>query len=141
MRVVAGIVVWVILLTSLAGCSKPVGQVTGKVTLKGEPVAGADVMFQSVAEANDQFFGNSGEGGAYAVSYREYKGLPVGSYRVVVTRFTQTDGKSLPGGEQGRVLKTTGNVAKKAYQFEKEIAAGDNTLDFELTQGKVVAAD
>lgn len=131
--------VMVLVLTAgVAGCGPGVGRVTGRITLKGEPVVWADLRFESASTPAGEFFGLITDDGTYAVSYRELKGLPIGSYRVTVTRYTQPDGKPLPAGEAGRVAKSSGKVGKTAYQFEKEIVAGTNAIDLELSDGKAV---
>jgi hypothetical protein len=127
------------LLLVLTGCAAPVGRVTGKVTWKGQPVAGAELAFHPEKDPTDHFSGLCGDDGTYRVTYRTGNGLPPGRYRVVVTRFLTSDGKPVPAGEPGEVLKTAGRAVKKSYAFEKEVAAGENPVDFELTQGKEVA--
>lgn len=138
------VAVWAVVVVSLgglAGCGAPVGQVSGKITNKGEPVAGAEFMFASVADPGSQFFGLSVEGGNLAMTYRELKGLPVGKYTVSITQIAQQDGKALPGGEEGRILKSSAKTTKKVYVFDADIAEGGNTLTFELTQAKEVRSE
>lgn len=118
-----------------AGCGDPVATVSGRVTLKGEPVADAALAFQPTAEGADPFPGGTRETGAYHVTYRGADGMPPGKYRVTVTRYTLRGGKPLPAGEAGAAVKGDGKALAEIYAFEKDIAPGPNTLDFELTQG------
>lgn len=58
--------------------------VAGVVTLAGEPLAGAEVMFDSAD--GPRGFGVSDEAGRFTVTTRQYgSGLPAGEYRVFVT--------------------------------------------------------
>ena len=85
----------------LAGCGTPSGQVSGKVTFKDQPAAGAELKFESASNAEEQFFGIAGDDGAYALSYRTLDGLPPGRYVVTITHFTLPGGRPLPSGEEG----------------------------------------
>lgn len=120
----------------LVGCGQPVGQPAGKVTWKTQPAAGADLTFQSEKDATLQFFGRSGDDGRYQVSYRTYKGVPVGRYKVTVAWQFLPGGKPLPGGEAGNLLRNSGKAIKKGFVFEADVAAGASTLDLELSQAK-----
>lgn len=130
---------WLGVFLCLSGCGSSVGKATGRITLGGKPVAGAEIVFTSAANENQEFFGLAGDDGNYQVSYRELRGLPVGHYRVTVSRYTLPNGKPLPEGEAGEVLKSDGRAAKQTYVFEKDIGAGSNTVDFELNEGKKVS--
>lgn len=120
----------------LAGCGVPVGQPTGKVTWKGQPASGADLTFQSETDPALQFFGRSGDDGGYQVSYRTYKGVPVGRYKVTVAWHFLPGGKPLPGGEAGAVLRNSGKALKQGFVFEADVPAGASTHHFELSRAK-----
>lgn len=124
------------LLFFAAGCGASVGTVGGKVTLKTKPVTTGEVVFRSKVEGVDAFFGEITADGTYHVSYRTKAGLPTGKYEVAITHYTQLNGKPLPDGEKGVVLRNEGRVRKNLYVFEKDIAAGKNEIDFELSQGE-----
>ena len=63
--------------------------VEGVVTLEGEPLADAEVMFDSAD--GPRGFGVSDEAGRFTVTTRQYgAGLPAGSYRVFVTGSEKT---------------------------------------------------
>lgn len=123
-------------LLGLAGCGTPTGQVTGKVFWNQKPVPRAELLFEATADAQLQFFGNSDEEGKYHVSYRTFKGLPVGRYKVTITNYTLPGGKPLPEGEKGRVLIDGGKAVQTAFTFEENISQGMQTLDFELSRGQ-----
>ena len=120
----------------LVGCGSPSGRATGKVTFQSRPVAGAELVFQSEANPDDRCFGVSDDGGAYHLSYGPRGGLAVGRHQVTIVRYTLPGGKPLPAGEAGDALKDDGKAVKQAFVFEKDIAAGTNTVDFDLAKGK-----
>lgn len=123
----------------LSGCgASPTGQVTGTVILYQKPVAGAELVFEAVDNPHEQYFGASGDDGQYRVSYRTKKGLPVGTYKVTVTRYSLPEGRPFPTGEEGAVLRSQGVGIKKSFAFETPIVAGPNTVDFVLTSGQEV---
>ena len=77
----------------LAGCTGggvPAGPdpvpVEGTVTLDGEPLAGASVMFGGEA------FGETDANGRYVLSKGDKKGVPPGGYSVVIEKWLTPDG-------------------------------------------------
>lgn len=120
------------LLVALGGCGGAVGQPTGKIVWNGQPVAGAELMFESDRDAALQFFGRSGDDGVYQLSYRTFKGVPVGHYKVTVTGTFLPGGKPLPTGEAGVALRSSGKAARRAFLFERDVAAGSSTIDLDL---------
>jgi hypothetical protein len=118
-----------------AGCSAPLATVSGNVTLKGAPVPEAVLSFQPSSNPDDAFPGTALDSGEYRLSYRDADGMPPGRYRVTVTRAFVRGGKTAPGGEEGEELKANGRALTETYSFEKDVAAGPNTIDFELSQG------
>ncbi len=120
----------------LSGCGVPTGQVTGTVTWNQKPVPGAELIFESTADPKEQFFGRGDDQGKYHVGYRTLTGLPVGRYKVTITHFTLPDGKPLPGGEKGNILRNEGKAVPLVFTFEEEISQGRATLDFDLSRGK-----
>lgn len=99
--------------------------VEGMVTLEGEPLANADVMFDS--PDGPRGFGTTDENGRFVVITRQYgKGLPAGTYRVLVT-----------GSEKTRVRSSTRPVLLAPAYRESgvgrvTIAAGAAPLSFDL---------
>jgi hypothetical protein len=126
------------LLCAPAGCGSgpTTGQVTGKVTLNRLNVGGAQLAFQSTTNPDDLFVGTSSANGNYSVSYRTLDGLPTGRYKVTISIFTLKSGVPFPPGEQAEELKDQGKLVAANYEFEQDIAAGSNTIDFELSNGK-----
>lgn len=123
-------------LCGLSGCGSPSGEVAGTITHNQKPVAGAELMFESITNPQEQFFGASGDDGAYRVTYRGKKGMPLGRYKVTVTRYTVARGAALPTGEEGAIHKSAGTAIKTCFTFDADIAVGKNNVDFELTSGK-----
>lgn len=87
--------VLVVLAGLAAGCFGPptvtysMIPVAGTITFEGEPLANADVMFDS--PDGPRGFGTTDENGRFTVITRQYgPGLPVGTYRVLVTGSEKT---------------------------------------------------
>lgn len=120
----------------LSGCAAPTGTVSGKVTYNGQRVGGAEIRFAHADKPDDYFSGGSGLDGTYQVSYRSLKGLPVGRYRVTVKVISLPAGVPFPPGEMRDSLFAEGKLIEASYVFERDIAAGENLIDFELTQGQ-----
>lgn len=128
-----------ILLASLVVCGctgASTGQVGGKVTYQGLPANGAEMQFISTTDPDHVFFGMSAADGEFQVSYRTFDGLPVGRYKVLITIYTLPSGVPFPPGEKADTLKTEGKLVQNTYEFERDIHPGQNTMDFEITQGQ-----
>lgn len=126
-----------LVLSAIAGCGASTGQVSGKVTFKSQPVSRGNLVLKSSAQPDLEFFGMVREDGSYQISYRTYNGLPVGKYTVTISRHVLPGGKDLPAGEKGQVLIDAGKTIQQAFTFEKNIVAGNNGIDFELSEGKM----
>lgn len=111
----------------LAGCSKsdrpPLGSVSGVVTLDGQPLAEALVLFTPDAPGRTSR-GVTGADGRYELSFlRDIMGANLGHHVVRIT--TITDDR---GGKE-RLPKRY----HKATKLEAVVEPGDNTIDFALT--------
>ena len=111
----------------LCGCGQgtrpPLGTVHGKVTLDGKPLAGAGVVFQPVGRGRDSM-GVTDADGNYVLNYiRDIQGAAVDSHTVRITAGDPLSGKPEPVPPRYNV-KT---------ELRKEVKAGDNAIDFELT--------
>lgn len=118
------------------GCGGAVAQPTGRVTLKGEPLAGAELTFLPAADPNAVATGVTDADGRYRLDYGTKRGVAVGKATVRIVRYTLLNGKPLPPGEQGTALKGDDTKSvRHTYTFEKDVAAG-GAIDFELSEGK-----
>lgn len=121
------------------GCGASLGQATGKVTWKGTAAARADVVFAPEADPDAAVYGVTVADGSYHLDYARKRGILAGKCKVTVTWFTLRDGKPLPDGEAGAALRgDDAKVVRHVYQFEKDVAAGLNAFNFELTEGRPV---
>jgi len=116
----------------LSGCSGSVARIAGKVSHNGEPASGAEVVVESATDPAEQYFGTTTEDGSLYVGYRDKPGLPPGLWKIRVTHFTQRDGRPLPSGEGGQVLRESNRVIARTYLFDQELAGGKNVLELKL---------
>jgi hypothetical protein len=116
----------------LSGCGGSLAQIGGKVTHRGEAVAGAEVVVESAADSRLQYFGRTREDGSLYVGYRDKPGLPVGRCKIRVTHYTLRDGKPLPSGEAGRAVRESNKSIGRIFLFEQDLANGKNVLDLKL---------
>ncbi len=137
----AGFVLLVLGSMCIVGCGgEPSGAVKGSVLHMGQRVAGAQIVF--VRESGDvkQFAGVSGVTGEYYFTYPNVQKLPVGRYQVTVSVTTIPAGVPLPPSEETEGLKAQGKAKEASYLFDKDVVAGPNQIDFELTQGQKISA-
>ncbi len=126
----------------LAGCGGPgnVGEVTGTVTLDGNPLAGAMVTF-TPAEGGLPAAGRTDESGRYTLQYsRDAGGAKIGEHRVTITTYSEGD----PDAESP-VPSSPEKVPAK-YNVDSELTAtvkpGGNQIDFPLESGgKIIQPD
>src|SRR5688572_704144 len=89
-----------LLLGPLAGCGQSGPQlapVSGRVTLDGQPLDAAEVLFQPDEGTGSPSYGYTDENGRYELGYkRGVKGAMVGSHTVSIEMDTKT---SAPDGE------------------------------------------
>ncbi len=129
------------LLAVAAGCHEAapanVGQVSGRVTLAGEPLPDALVTFAPVKEGGTTALGRTKADGTYALSYAgEISGAEIGENRVLISTHNSGD----PDGDPPRAAVPEKVPAKYNNQTELkvEVKAGSNTFDFPLEAGPVV---
>lgn len=122
-----------------------IGQVTGKITYKGDIVTvGTKVIFMKM-DKGYAGFAFTDEEGNYRIEWRRegktYDGLPVGTYKVLVEPPGMIDVEELSAEE---MLDGKDNVASPKPQFKKKytqtatsgleytLVAGENTIDIVL---------
>ncbi|QDS87198.1 hypothetical protein EC9_13760 [Rosistilla ulvae] len=118
-------------LTLIAGCSGPpsdqpdLGQVTGVVTLDGEPLPAAQIVFQPTEGRASN--GLTDAEGNYVLDFNlDTPGAKVGSHQVRITTFSEVDPSQEP----------TPELLPAKYHSKTEltatVAAGDNEIPFDL---------
>jgi len=113
------------LLALVLGCSSgdqpPLGRVRGKVTLDGQPLAGATIMFMPQQGRRSRAITNSD--GSYELSYtRDTKGAVAGSHTVMITTADEDE----PGTERLPARYHSG------LELKEQVASGKNNIDFDL---------
>jgi hypothetical protein len=115
----------VVFASMIAGCGgqgdrPPLGQVTGRVTIGGEPLAGVLVLFHP--DSGRMAGGTTDKDGKYELSYTdEAKGCKVGP---------ATIGFAAPtGGSPSHAIPAK---YQNKSELKREVKAGAQTFDFEL---------
>jgi hypothetical protein len=121
-----------VLWLSLAGCggvsdAPETGDVSGYVKLDGQPVSGATVIFQPTEGRPSN--GRTDDEGYYELTYsRSQSGAKLGSHQVRITTFIEADDEGTPGVEEKIPVKYNAKT-----ELTKEVEAGDNEINFDLT--------
>jgi hypothetical protein len=123
----------------LAGCggSEKIAPVSGRVTLNGQPLVNAAVVFQPIAtEGNlDPGAGSGGRtdsDGRYTLTLagKTRNGATVGKHKVRITLITETDSAD----DRPTRVKQLPAQFNRATKLEYEVpAGGTSTADFPLT--------
>ena len=115
-----------------AGCGSSVAHVSGSVSSGGQPLSGVQIVFETDEEPKQSYYGASFDDGKYILDLADRPGLAPGLYTIKATDWVQRDGSRLPAGEQGEALKSAGKAIGRAYVFQRELAAGSQTIDLAL---------
>ena len=120
------------------GCSShpETGQVTGKVTIDGQPMTYGRVQFAPIAtqdqlEVGKPAFGYIQSDGGYRLStYGNDDGALVGQHRVIILNKSET--------EQAKAASKSGKLPSfdllRVPNLRVDVAAGENTIDIPLTK-------
>ncbi len=116
---------------SVTGCGSDGPEravVTGKVTLNGDPLPGADVEFQP--DDGSPSYGMTDDKGRYNLMYtRDKRGAMLGEHTVrIMTPTTGTD----PQGNSVRVPQQVPPKYNANTKLTAEVKPGRNEFDFEL---------
>jgi hypothetical protein len=120
----------------LGGCSSGAmeSQVSGRVTLDGEPIGPGIVSFVPAGEKHNPAIGAPDADGVYSLKTSRTDGLPAGHYRVSVYVH-----KMPPGAQPGERLMSTPSAIPDRYEnvetsgLEFDVQPGSNTIDIVLT--------
>jgi hypothetical protein len=131
-------------LLAAAGCGSKVkyAPVSGKVTLNGKPLAGAQVSFQPIApagSANAAAAGSSGKtnaNGEYTLTVSTGEtGAWVGKHKVMISAWANDTGESDARPPRGGWPQK--DLVPKKYNsettLERDVPGGGGTINFELT--------
>jgi hypothetical protein len=123
----AGTLVLLLGIAILPGCGKgdrpPLGTVHGRITLDGKPLSGARIGFVP-KEAGRESSGITDAEGNYELKYlRDAMGAKVGGHKVSIST----------AHDRARTTETVPAKYNVNSTLEKQVAAGDNVIDFELT--------
>ena len=126
------------LLPVMMGCGKDYGvelfQVNGTVTLDGRPLENASVEFRpdknGAVVAPRGGIGFTDQSGKYVILFRDTRGCPEGTFRVVVSTHSPTEGENQPGQKQLVPKRYRGQNSELSATVTPE---GDNVFNFELS--------
>ncbi|UUO05182.1 Ig-like domain-containing protein [Blastopirellula sp. J2-11] len=135
-----------VILLSLPGCSAPsdqpdLGQVSGTITLDGNPLSGIVVVFQP--DNGRPAHGRTDAEGKYELTYiRNTRGTKIGHNRVEIAPSEEADepDDAEPDAESPQV-KRRGKAGKPKIptryntqsELEADVQPGANTFDFDLS--------
>jgi hypothetical protein len=130
-RRVSNLVVFVLLVTAPLGCGPKgpeLGQVCGTVTLDGNPLEKAVVMFQPTQGRPS--FAVTDEEGHYEIKFTiDDQGAQVGTHKVVIR-------SEIPSEMEDQAAARAELLPKRYHdesQLTAEVSPGANTIDFDLT--------
>jgi len=118
----------------LAGCGKSgvdLALVSGRVTLDGQPMYGARLMFQPEASGSSPSYGTTDREGRYELGYkRGQKGARIGWHTVRIESPAEHTGPNGKTGSPGKPLPPRYNTRS---EIRREVKADDeNEFNFEL---------
>ncbi|WP_437223320.1 carboxypeptidase-like regulatory domain-containing protein [Planctomicrobium sp. SH661] len=122
---------------TLCGCAEDgpkLGAVSGKVTLDGEPVPSAYVVFQPIDPPGTYGSAYTDKDGTYVLRFsRTRDGAMIGRHEVSIT--TSPDDDSEPEPKSGkRSAASKGQRTRLKGTFEREVKKGSNVHDFDLAE-------
>ena len=119
-----------LLLSLLAGCSdSKVGQVTGKVTLDGQPLKSAQIEYQP--ESGAPSYGETDADGEFELHYtRQQKGALIGQHTVRIKTGGEIE------GDDGETVYVTERLPLKFHresELVRNVERGKNRHEFKLS--------
>ena len=129
----------IVTLAVTGGCQKTgvknkLGRVTGKITLGGQPLSDATVMFSGI-EGGSPSAGRTDSTGTYTLVFsRGINGAEVGSHTVTISTFQPGSEDSTPPSPD-MPEKVPFKYRDAATALKADVKAGNNTIDFPLEPG------
>lgn len=128
------------LLGLLSGCGNGLAEVSGVVTLDGQPLRGgqgvvATVMFQPVSGSGSPGVGNVDPDGRYKLFTGVRPGAAPGEY-VVTCSATQVIPSNDGGAASGKALTDPKYASAQTSGLACSVRPGDNTFDIALESAK-----
>lgn len=122
---------------SLSGCGNSLSQVSGGVTIDGEPIAGgenvrATVYFYPEGGTGTPAIGLLDESGQYEISTGSQSGIQPGSYVVTISATEIIPAKQQGEAPTGRPITARKYADPRLSGFRVEVEPGSNTFDFDL---------
>lgn len=111
--------------------------VTGKVTLDGQPLAGANVVFMT-SDPPATFFATTKDDGTYQLQAPEDRAaLLKGSCQVTISRMVKPDGSPMGEGEMPAMVGAVEQLPQRysmlaTSQLKADVPEGGGTFDFPL---------
>jgi hypothetical protein len=127
------------LLLACWGCGRSdLGTVSGTVTLDGQPLEGAQVVFMPQGEGAPSY-GQTDAQGLYSLTHTSgHPGALIGSHTVSIS-VEEEEEYDASGSDQGSVTEEPDKPNKVPARYNEDteltadVQAGDNTVDFPLT--------
>jgi hypothetical protein len=120
---------------SAIGCNPEkvprLGRVTGAVTLDGQPVPNATILFSGAKEGEPPSMGRTDAAGNYELYYsRGHKGATRGEHTVIISTFQAEDDDNPKG-----IRETIPAKYNAKSELKATVKGGQNKLDFALQAG------
>jgi len=122
----------------VSGCNPEklpsLGRVSGTVTLDGQPVADANIMFEGAKSGEPPSLGKTDASGKYELYYsRKHKGATVGEHGVIITTYQ-------PASDDNPQSKRESIPAKynAKSELKSTVKRGQNKVDFDLKAGSEI---
>ena len=128
-----------VIASQFAGCGSSgpeLADVSGTITLDGQPLPKVGVVFRPVGEGKSPAYGGTNAEGKYTLLFsRDSKGAMPGDYEVdlEVTKYTKADIAEMKA--EGNEPPPPVNIPKKYRQsgaLKATVKSGSNTIDFPL---------
>lgn len=118
---------------SVADDQPDLGQVSGQVTLDGQPLAAANIYFQPV-EGGRNSTATTDDQGNYVLDYlRDLKGAKIGQHKVRISTFVEPVKGDDGAVENPGKKELVPDKYNKQTELEKEVKAGENVINIEIT--------